>query len=113
MSLTNFYSTCSFYDAINFPHGFDRSGVFTRNEANMLTNCGYVIKQLTEGRLEPENVYQTNMLLVIRNEIPASTEIEKLWLKYLNSIEQRKVKPLYLSSVHFNRDAYEDDLWTR
>ena len=43
----------SFRDDKNFPHGFSRSGNFSRNESDLLTRAGAVANALANGTLEP------------------------------------------------------------
>lgn len=89
MSIENFKSNCNFYDTIHFRHGFARAGIFTRREADMLSQCGYVIKQLERGDLVPQNADQKSMLNFLNGISEPSSEVEKAWSKYLNAIQSQ------------------------
>ncbi|KZZ46590.1 hypothetical protein A3758_36625, partial [Oleiphilus sp. HI0118] len=66
----------SFRDDKNFPHGFSRSGNFSRNESDLLTRAGAVANALANGTLEPTSKAQKQLLAVCRGERDASTEFE-------------------------------------
>lgn len=92
MSDNPFFSKSSFYDSIHFPHGFARSGHFTKKEADLLTESGYIIKQLAAGTLLPQNDAQKSMLAVLENMKPAETTIEKVWMKYVQLSTRKPTK---------------------
>lgn len=87
-----FYSKSSFYDSINFQHGFARSGHFTKKEADILTESGYIIKQLSLGNIQAESPEQKNMLLVIQGQKPVETIYERVWEKYMLFTQRKKTK---------------------
>lgn len=110
MSIELFISTCEFYDAINFPHGFRRSGEFTMTESDILSRCGYTIKQLINKNIEPENEAHQRILLVTEGEIEAVSNVEKAWSKYLSkTIRKAPVKRCNLSDVIGDIDFSSDD----
>lgn len=111
MSAESFSSSCSFYDAVNFPHGFARAGVFTRMESDLLTSCGYVIKQLASGALEPQNADQARMLAILHGERQPESSVEKTWIKYLNEIGHHKVRYTSLSASSSGIDFSEQSAW--
>lgn len=90
MSLEGFQSECKFYDSVNFPHGFARSGDFTKGESDLLMQCGYVIRQITEQGVAPGNDAQQQLLAVVNGERPANTAVEKVWMKYLRVVDKRR-----------------------
>lgn len=90
MSLDSFISECKFYDAANFPHGFARSGDFTKGEAELLTNSGYTIKQITQNGVAASNADQEQLVRVVNGEQPASTAVEKVWIKYMTVVQKRR-----------------------
>lgn len=85
-------SECKFYDAINFPHGFGRSGLFTRRETELLTQCGYMIKQLVNGTTLPANPEQESMLAVALGLTEPLSELEKAWAKYQRFLTTKVIK---------------------
>ncbi|WP_250657050.1 DUF413 domain-containing protein [Alkalimarinus coralli] len=110
MSIELFASQCEFYDAVNFPHGFRRSGEFTLAESDILSRCGYTIKQLINKRLEPQNEEQERILKVITGEVEATSNVEKAWSKYLSKTSQKAhMKRCILSDVINDADYSSDD----
>lgn len=88
MSIENFISNCHFYDYINFRHGFGREGILTTRETEILTSCGYIIKQLELGTLIPQSEAQRDMLLVLNNQAEPKTEVENTWMKYCEHLNK-------------------------
>jgi len=74
----------SFRDDKHFPHGFSRSGNFSRLEAELLTRGGKVASALACGELSPACETHSHLLEVCRGERDAETEFERVWLKYVN-----------------------------
>ncbi len=114
MSIETFVSQCSFYDAVNFPHGFSRSGDFTKTEADILTQCGYTIKQLLNNNIAPESEEHKHFLAVISGEAEPSNAIEKAWIKYLTITDQRRTTKRCsltgsMSDSDYSGDDYSDD----
>ncbi len=109
MKIESFESGCLFYDAIHFPHGFNRAGVFTRTEAELLSRCGFVIKQLSDYSKEPQNEEQSRMLAVIHGEEQAESLIERTWIKYLDHIKNHRIMRFYGLSSSDNDQDYSDD----
>ena len=48
----SFETSKKFFDDANFPRGFQRSGDFTRQQADILENMGDALKSLHEGTRE-------------------------------------------------------------
>lgn len=92
MSQEAFASKCMFYDSVNYPHGFARSGVFTKRESEILSSCGYVITQLLKGDMEPQNFTQKDFIKVVSGKRDAESEVEKAWMKYQNSTSNKRNK---------------------
>jgi len=114
MSLESFSSNCNFYDTIHFRHGFARAGVFTRRESDILSRCGYIIKQLENGSLTPENEDHKSMLNMLTGVSEPSNEVERAWAKYLIAINSRVMRfnslSDHLSGVDYS--SFEgDDAW--
>ncbi|WKE65337.1 DUF413 domain-containing protein [Gallaecimonas kandeliae] len=88
--MNSFMSGKKFFDDLNFPRGFQRSGDFTITEANLLTDKGMGMHELASGQREPMTADEQRFISVCRGEQPASSNEEKVWLKYLNRITQRR-----------------------
>lgn len=80
----------SFRDDKNFPHGFSRSGNFSRNESDLLTRGGSTASALVEGKLDATSPAQAQLLSVCRGERDAETEFERVWLKYVDAVGSKR-----------------------
>lgn len=77
-----------------FPYGFKKSGFFTNKEVDLLENYGYMLKALDYGLVEPVDWIQDRFLRVCQGRAIASTDVEKVWIKYkLNLKLLRSRKP--------------------
>ncbi|KZN69108.1 DUF413 domain-containing protein [Pseudoalteromonas luteoviolacea] len=92
-----FTASKSFYDDLNFPQGFSRSGHFTLLESELLQQHGHLLKSLHDEKLAPVNTYQRKFVEMLKNKRPPENRIEKIWHKYL-SLTTRKHKIHTLSS---------------
>jgi len=90
MSQDCFDSTSLFYDSRNFPHGFSRSGKFTRHESELLVRCGRTIQALTTRLMPPMTPEHESMLRVIEGKQPPASDLEKVWIKYLRVVQQKQ-----------------------
>ncbi|MCW8929898.1 MAG: DUF413 domain-containing protein [Gammaproteobacteria bacterium] len=90
MSINNFSSGIKFCDNDNFTYQFSRSGDFSIDEANILTECGYVMKKLEKREMRPENEEQCHFVGVIEGLIKPLYRSEFVYLKYLDIIEKKK-----------------------
>ncbi len=107
-----FKSPCQFYDAVNFPHGFNRAGVFTKSEADILSDCGYQIKQLMDGKVPAESKEHKRMLKVIQGKEYAESSIEKAWQKYLAlTTGPKTIRYTGLCSNDSDYDYQDDTAW--
>ncbi|EKE77040.1 hypothetical protein B3C1_02505 [Gallaecimonas xiamenensis 3-C-1] len=88
--MNSFMSGKKFFDDLNYPRGFQRSGDFTITEANVLTDKGMGMHLLASGQREPMTSDEQRFVSVCRGEVPASSVEEKVWMKYLNRITQRR-----------------------
>ncbi|MGL5390477.1 MAG: DUF413 domain-containing protein [Shewanella sp.] len=98
-SAASFVAHKRFYDDVNFPKGFKRSGDFTSKEAELLELHGYALKNLTEGKVLPCTPDEAQFVDVIKGNRTPSSLLEQIWLKY------RKLalgKPFYavVGTVH-------------
>ncbi len=98
-SAASFVSHKRFYDDVNFPKGFKRSGDFTSKEAELLELHGYALKNLAEGKVLPVTPDEAQCVDVIKGNRTPSSLLEQIWVKY------RKLalgKPFYavVGTVH-------------
>jgi uncharacterized protein YifE (UPF0438 family) len=98
-STMSFVSTKRFYDDANFPKGFKRCGDFTNKEAELLELHGQAMKNLVEVKQLPCTADEDQFLQVAQGILPAQTNFELLWAKYL---KLAKGKPFYavVGTVH-------------
>ena len=80
----------SFRDDKNFPHGFSRSGNFSRSESDLLTQAGSVATAIADGSLEPSSKAQKQLLAVCRGECDPQSEFERVWLKYVDAVGSKR-----------------------
>jgi len=88
----------AFRDDKNFPHGFSRSGNFSRNESDLLTRGGCCASSLVAGEIEPKGKAQKQLIAVCRGERDAETEFEKVWMKYSDFIGRKRCVFSFASS---------------
>lgn len=98
MLLNNFSSGIKFYDDANFPFGFSRSGDFTLQESELLTESGYLMQQLADKKIQPENEEQEHFVEVIEGKAHPLYKNEYLYLKYQNLINK---KDIFLNPVKY------------
>ncbi len=111
MSDNAFCSTRKFYDLTHFPHGFSRSGEFTRHEAHLLEACGHTIDALLSGKMHPACAEHHTMLAVISGARQPQSELERLWYKYQRKIAQRKGFLHYSLRPSGNNPYLRDQNW--
>ena len=87
--LQGFRSSKRFFDSVNFPYGFARSGDFTRSQAATLEKLGEALKALAEGSQEPQTDEEARFIQVCKGEIPASNAPERAWLAYTQALERK------------------------
>lgn len=75
-------------DDMHFPHGFARSGYFTKEQAEILTHYGRHLRELWTEETLPENEIEQDFVKVCQGRLAAESEIEKTWLAYLEAIKQ-------------------------
>jgi uncharacterized protein YifE (UPF0438 family) len=97
MEYQSFVSGKRFFDNAHFPRGFNRSGIFSVKEAEILTTTGVTVRELSEGTLEPSNEQQSSLQKVLLGTKEPETAFEKLWSKYYRHISTKRC-PLSLSS---------------
>lgn len=87
----SFYSNKKFYDNQNYPQGFQRSGDFTRAQAQLLESKGVALKALHEGSQTPTTAEEEQFVLFCQNQGEATTEVEKTWIQYLNALKRKQI----------------------
>lgn len=89
-----FVQANKFYDDVHFPHGFSRSGKFSIQESEMLTQVGRRLWDLEQNFASPDNQVEENFVRVCKTESEAETKIERLWVKYKDSIKTKSFHTL-------------------
>ena len=106
--LHGFVKTSNFYDDINFPSGFNRSGHFTILESELLTHVGRRLFTLEQGIDAPDNQVEQNFLQTCKGEKACETKIERLWQKYKKLTQKRAIHTLSATSKSTNQDNYSE-----
>lgn len=112
MSTQDFHSDKKFFDDVNFPYGIERSGDFTRQQSEILLNCGRTLQGLEAGTLDPVTVAQKEFVLMVEGQKAPQSEIEKTWAKYKTVIGS-KGRILGLNSgpdTTSHAESYVEDL---
>ncbi len=106
---TSFSSDRNFHDNDHFPHGINRSGEFTRQQAELLIKHGWAYKALAEGSRAPVTVEEEQFVAVIQGKKAAETAHEKAWQLYCKKISQPKpnVSSPYLGYKSLSTSDYE------
>jgi uncharacterized protein YifE (UPF0438 family) len=71
-----------FYDDVNFPRGFRKSGDFNISESELLTNVGRRLASLESGKSEPQNEIEQAFVDMCQQQTKGETQVELLWQKY-------------------------------
>lgn len=79
-------SNTPYYDDLNFPRGFSRSGEFTIAESTLLNDYGHTLKSLHDGVQMPDNEEEKRFVAVVNGIEEAVSNLEKTWTKYLKSV---------------------------
>lgn len=91
MNQPSFASDKKFFDTRNYPQGFQRSGDFTRIQAQLLEMKGAAFKALHEGTRAPATPEEEHFVLVCQGKETASTDTEKVWAQYLNALKRKQI----------------------
>ncbi len=97
-----------FADRVKFPYGFRKSGDFSINEADLLSQYGHTLIALETGELTPENEDEAHFLQFIQGQAEASNSLEKAWRKYV-SLARGKKHFYTLHSSASNQSDYDED----
>lgn len=111
MDYQSFVSGKRFFDNVHFPRGFNRSGIFSVKEADILTATGVVVRQLAESTIEPADEAQADIQRVLLGTKEPETSFEKMWSKYYRHISTRRC-PLSLSSSTAGSGMGMDDSYS-
>lgn len=87
----SFASEKKFFDDRNFPHGFQRSGDFTRAQAQLLESKGVAMKALHEGTRQPRTPEEEHFVATCMGQAKPSTDTEKTWALYLTSLRRKQI----------------------
>ena len=87
----SFESPKKFFDDVNFPRGFQRSGDFTRSQANILETMGVAMKDLHEGRRAPATDEEVRFVEVCQDLVPPLSEPERTWASYLKALARKQI----------------------
>ncbi len=103
---TSFATESQFHGDEHFPYGLARSGEFTQEQAELLTNHGYAYKAIADGNRAPVTQEEQRFLEVCRGERRAQSAHEKVWQRFLDKTNPRKTvaSPLGPSSTSRARD---------
>lgn len=82
VSMADFFSSKRFFDDMNFPYGFERSGEFSSTQAKLLTLHGRAYRALENGDQEPKGENESNFSMFCNGLREAETQHEKAWKKY-------------------------------
>ncbi len=101
-----------FYDDQKFPRGFHKSGDFTLAEAEALTIYGVTMRALESGSMVPESEEEKRFVLVVENQLEASSVAEKAWAKYVRLTRSKRHFHTLTSRISYNKgeDNFSEDL---
>lgn len=89
-----FVKAHKFYDDVHFPHGFSRSGKFSIPESEMLSQVGRRLWDLEQGFAGAENQVEKNFIEMCKTGGEPQTKVERLWVKYKESIKAKSFHTL-------------------
>lgn len=87
----SFQSQKKFFDDVNFPRGFQRSGDFTRAQATILETMGVAMKDLHEGRRAPVTDEEVRFVQVCQQQEAPVSEVERTWANYLKALARKQI----------------------
>lgn len=90
-----------FTDNRNYPYGIERSGDYSIREAQTLRRLGETFRRLETGEHEPANEVEEQFVKMIRGEKEASSDCEKLWLKYRAHVEGKSRATFSFTSSYY------------
>lgn len=110
-NMLSFDSDRKFYCDKYFPYGLDRSGEFTRDQANLLIQHGWAYQTLAEGTRRPHTPDEEAFVAVCRHEKEPTTIHEKVWMLFCaKTSAQRAVSNLLVANEKWaNKSSSEVD----
>lgn len=87
----SFDSPKKFFDDVNFPRGFHRSGDFTREQAHLLENMGVALKALYNGTLAPVTDEEEHFVEFAQQKLAPSNAVERTWATYMNALARSQI----------------------
>lgn len=77
-----FNASGTFYDDVNFPYGFSKSGFFSIPESELLETLGRRLCALEQGTADPANQVEENFVEFCQSNRDPVTRVERVWVKY-------------------------------
>ena len=108
MSTVNFLSGIKYFDDKYFPYHFSKSGDFSLEEAEILTNCGYIMTMLKSGEMKPDSEEHEHFLSVVNGKNKPLYRHEVVFLKYLNIIRKKETPFINIKKASNQETAYSD-----
>jgi len=105
-NFNSFHSSKKFYAREYFPFGIERSGEFSITQAKLLLEHGEAYQDLNSGLRTPINDEERAFVEVCSEEKPATTEHEKVWMRFLDKIQNPDVT---LSLAGVSRSPSNDE----
>ncbi|MCH8529979.1 MAG: DUF413 domain-containing protein [Saccharospirillum sp.] len=90
-----------FTDNRNYPYGIERSGDYSIREAQTLRRLGETFRRLETGDLKPSNEVEKQFVQMIQGKKEASSDCEKLWLKYRAHVEGKSRATFSFTSSYY------------
>ncbi len=97
-----------FIDRQKFPYGFKKSGDFSINEADLLTQYGKTLLALESGEFLPESDDEKHFVSVVSGRAEPTNNLEKAWAKYVR-LARGKKQFYTLHSSASNQSDYDED----
>lgn len=88
----------NYYDDLNFPHGFRRSGLFTILEAEFLRQNGHLMKALYDKLITPETEEESEFVDALQTGGHSEQLSVKVWRKYLRAVADKKSTKIFMSA---------------
>lgn len=86
----SFATTHRFFDNKHYPRGFSRHGDFTIKEAQLLERYGFALNELDLAKRKAVTPEEEQLVEVCRGLRAPTTELEKVWSKYMSRIKRPK-----------------------
>lgn len=88
-----------FEDEQHFPRGFRKSGVFTIEEADLLTIYGHTMQQLAAKELQPLTKLERHFVKVVTRGARPTNFLEITWQKYIANSTGKKSESTMIVGV--------------